>query len=437
MARPLAKFHDFVGQRRIVQQLVRHIRHAKKLDRCVPHMAFFGPSGTGKTLLARSVAKEVGGEFVQLHGRSTRKEIVDVIESAQPGSVVFLDEVHAISSVNLLCLFPILCGGSKGSAVPTIIVATDKPGALERAFTQRFLLTYRLSFYSRREMGEIVGHLAANVVQVKLTGHAKNRIAAASCGNPRQALHILTNLQRWYLASDEREISCQEVKRFLKSHDYDDRGLTRDHYRVMNYLSKGGRCTQKTLVAAMGLDKPYVEQVLDPPLLYYKLVEIDSTGRRLTKEGHKLLADAKKARDSRKARNGLGTLARERSLDEISHVEVTGSQEYCEYAGDEADNEIQVCLPHNEGCYRIQAEISPVAVQTNIPSIVGICESEEVPELVCQSLGSLVDSVGIGEAASLVAKTSSGDRSQGANPRRQDSQQSAASVKSTFATASA
>ncbi|MBE6034054.1 replication-associated recombination protein A [Aminipila sp.] len=64
---------------------------------------FFGPSGTGKTTLARIIAREMDGEFYELNAASTGiKELKEIIEKAQlkffgiqkQTTYVYVDEVH-------------------------------------------------------------------------------------------------------------------------------------------------------------------------------------------------------------------------------------------------------------------------------------------------------------------------------------------------------
>ena len=69
---------------------------------------FFGPSGTGKTTLARLIAREMGGNFHELNASVTgTKELKELIETAkvsfygleQKTTYVYIDEFHRWSKL--------------------------------------------------------------------------------------------------------------------------------------------------------------------------------------------------------------------------------------------------------------------------------------------------------------------------------------------------
>jgi Holliday junction resolvasome RuvABC ATP-dependent DNA helicase subunit len=54
MPRPPYKFHNFVGQQKIVQRLLSQAHGAKKRNEPFPHTMIMGPSGLGKTELTHA-----------------------------------------------------------------------------------------------------------------------------------------------------------------------------------------------------------------------------------------------------------------------------------------------------------------------------------------------------------------------------------------------
>ncbi len=63
------QFDEFVGQRRVVENLRVAIQAAKRRDEPLEHLLLAGPPGLGKTSIAHIVAHEMGAKITATSGR--------------------------------------------------------------------------------------------------------------------------------------------------------------------------------------------------------------------------------------------------------------------------------------------------------------------------------------------------------------------------------
>ena len=107
------RFSDIGGSRdakesmREIIDILKNKEHYNKLGIKPPKgVLMYGPSGTGKTMLARAFANEAGvkflyicgSEFVELYvgvGSSRVRELFDKARNSQP-CIIFIDEIDAI-----------------------------------------------------------------------------------------------------------------------------------------------------------------------------------------------------------------------------------------------------------------------------------------------------------------------------------------------------
>ena len=150
---------EFVGQKHLVAPEAPFHRLLK--SNALSHSFFFGPPGTGKTTLARIVAKELGSEFFELNATSLKvdeiRKIVANYKNALIKPLIFIDEVHRLSRTQQEVLLPIM---EKNEAL-IIGASTEDPfHALTAAIRSRSVL---FEFYplSREDLLQI----ACNVSQ--------------------------------------------------------------------------------------------------------------------------------------------------------------------------------------------------------------------------------------------------------------------------------
>ncbi len=84
---------EFVGQRKLKENLKIFIEAAIGRKEPLDHVLFFGPPGLGKTTLANIVAREMGGNIRTTSGPVLERagDLAGVLTNLEEGDVLFID----------------------------------------------------------------------------------------------------------------------------------------------------------------------------------------------------------------------------------------------------------------------------------------------------------------------------------------------------------
>lgn len=304
MSRPLPNWHGFVGQNTVVSSLRAHARGAKRQSVILPHIALGGPSGVGKTHLARAAAKEMGTKCHEFYSsRSSKKwDLASRLSMVKRADIFFVDEVHALPTDCQELLYPAMDRQRVPAVdlaahrvldndwVPihpfTLIVATDQPGMLLKALKQRIVLPFTLDYYHDDEMRQIAMNYAAEI-RVRLTAQAATRIAEAARGIPRRARHLLTSLKT-AMKDPDVEVSKTLADAHLASIGINQYNLNPNDVRYLNILrDRKGHVSLSNLAVQLGTDPVAVQTDIEGYLIKRGLIGVESRGRFLTPEGKK------------------------------------------------------------------------------------------------------------------------------------------------------
>lgn len=119
---------DVVGQKHLLEQgqIIRQI-----IDRKQPtSLILWGPPGSGKTTLARIIARETGAEFVELSAVTAKKaDVTKVVEQAEVNNrlgmltILFVDEIHRFNKAQQDAFLPFVENGT----ITLIGATTENP----------------------------------------------------------------------------------------------------------------------------------------------------------------------------------------------------------------------------------------------------------------------------------------------------------------------
>ena len=308
MARPLPTLHGFVGQRSIVETLQAHVQGATSKSEPLPPTLLTGPTGVGKTELAKAIASETRTNFIELYSPSNPRkwQVIETLRALKPLDVAFIDEIHAFPYECQEILYPAIdsrrvpeVDADKHRIEPdkwvdiapfTLIAATDQPGTLRKALKSRFVMQFHMDYYNVSELRQIVLNRAADL-GILLTPQAATRLAEAARGLPRLACRRLDSYRIW--AQDlGQEVTRGMIDRYLGSLGISETNLTSTDMSYLKTLrDRGGRASLDTLALQLNLDAVEVKFDLESYLVRRGLIGIERGGRVLTEQGRHILAD--------------------------------------------------------------------------------------------------------------------------------------------------
>jgi len=289
---------EFIGQKRLKDQLEVFIQAALKRGEQLDHILFYGPPGLGKTTLALLLSREMGSNIRITSGPALTRagDLASILTSLKKGDFLFIDEIHRLSKIVEETLYSamedyaldiVLGKGPSARSVRlklqkfTIVGATTRIGLISGPMRDRFGYVQQIDFYEDENLKEIVKR-TARVLEVEIEEAAAEEISKRSRGTPRIANRLLRRVRDYAQINNDGKITLAEAKRALEKLGVDEMGLSdadRKYLDVVKRQYGGGPVGVENIAAALTEDIGTITDVYEPFLMKKGLVKRTPRGR--------------------------------------------------------------------------------------------------------------------------------------------------------------
>lgn len=237
---------EVAGQRHLIGEgkILRKIIESGE----IPNLIFYGPSGVGKTTVAKIIASQTGKKLCYLNATTAStsdiKEIIGEIGTvdASGGILLYLDEIQYFNKKQQQILLSYIENGD----ITLIASTTENPyfyvynAILSRStvFEFKTLQAKDVAEVLKRAVKILSGE---NYKDIVISEDNINKIARAASGDVRRALNMLELCVMLTLNDDTPEISDNIVEQILSGNSvrYDREGD--EHYDIISAYQKSMR----------------------------------------------------------------------------------------------------------------------------------------------------------------------------------------------------
>lgn len=242
-------FEDFYGQEELVGPN-SPLRRAIETDN-LSSLIFWGPPGSGKTTLARIIARKTKAYFVKFSAatsginevRIAIKEAKERRKFHKKRTILFIDEIHRFNKAQQDAFLP----HAEDGTIILIGATTENPSFEVISPLLSRSAVYVLKPLNREAMRKILLRTLTNKEKgfgekgIKISEKALERLINFADGDARAGLNGLEFVANFLISHKKYTIKENEVSEILKDHAlrYDKKG--EEHYNVISAFIKSMR----------------------------------------------------------------------------------------------------------------------------------------------------------------------------------------------------